>query len=267
MLLPPNVSYPSLPAPKQAQQPLNENELTDADANFEFSSHQRPFRTNASKAEKARQEQEEHAQVKEQDSSNATPKLTRCEQCKKDKKGCDLGETGYPCTRCKTRKVLCVGCDTPIPLRLLPKKTKRTPKPHFGMSTQPVTGNDMATTPISATAPDIQGVETVESRLFGRDEAPPRARSAGPQREALFSDKCDNTANGTDDAAKILDLAPSVWSIILSAMERIWTTHIDLPMTTPMDLGTDGQPLDQTLVSMTEGGKGDMNNPNNSGTM
>jgi hypothetical protein len=192
MLLPPNVSYPSLPAPKQAQQPLNENELTDADANFEFSSHQRPFRTNASKAEKARQEQEEHAQVKEQDSSNATPKLTRCEQCKKDKKGCDLGETGYPCTRCKTRKVLCVGCDTPIPLRLLPKKTKRTPKPDPGMSTQPATGNDMATTPISATAPDIQGIETIKSRLFGRDEAPPRTRSASPQGAALFSDKCDN---------------------------------------------------------------------------
>ncbi|KAH8787680.1 hypothetical protein BGZ57DRAFT_967627 [Hyaloscypha finlandica] len=192
MLLPPDVNYPYLPAPQQAQQPLSEDEVIDADANFDFSSHQRPFRTNASKAEKAKQEQEELAQVKEQDSTNTTPKLTRCEQCKKDKKGCDLGETGYPCTRCKTRKVLCVGCDTPIRLRLPPKKTKRKPKPNSGMSTQPATGNDMATTPILTTAPDIQGVETVESRLFGRDEAPPRARSAGPQGEALFSDKCDN---------------------------------------------------------------------------
>jgi hypothetical protein len=50
MLLPPDVNYPYLPAPQQAQQPLSEDEVIDADANFDFSSHQRPFRTNASKA-------------------------------------------------------------------------------------------------------------------------------------------------------------------------------------------------------------------------
>jgi hypothetical protein len=192
MLLPPNVNYPCPPAQQQAEQPLNEDELTDADTDFDFSRHQRPFQTNASKAKTAKQEQEELAQVKEQDSTNATPKPTRCTNCKTAKKKCDLVETGLPCTTCKRRKLPCVGCDIPRRQTVLPKMAKATRKVAPGMSARLATGHGMAAAPTPAPAPEFQGVDSVDSRLFRRDEAPPRVRSASPQGEALFSDKCDH---------------------------------------------------------------------------
>jgi hypothetical protein len=191
MLLPPNVNYPCPPTPQQAQQPLNEDELTDADTDFDFSRYQQRFLTNA-EAKTAKQEQEELAQLKKQGSTNAMPKLTRCTNCKRTKKKCDLVETGLPCTTCRRGKLPCVGCDILRLQTVFPKKAKDTRKPAPGMSAPLATGHVMAAAPTPGPAPEFQGIDSVESRLFGRDEAPPRARSISLQGEALFSDKCDN---------------------------------------------------------------------------
>jgi Fungal Zn(2)-Cys(6) binuclear cluster domain len=134
-------------------------------------------------------EREELAQVEEPESDSGTPKPTRCTNCKARKKKCDLAETRLPCTNCRRRKVHCVGCDIPRRQVVRRKTVKATPKPDPRTSPRPATGQGMAATPTLAPASEPQ---EVDPKLFRRNTARLRPRSASPQREELSSDKCDN---------------------------------------------------------------------------
>jgi hypothetical protein len=154
----------------------------------------------------------------------ATP--TRCTKCKKEKKGCDLGETGIPCSRCKSAGELCVGYDVPrgqrVPPTTTPTKTstKLSTQLPAQLATKPPTEDTpskhkltQATKQPSAEASAL-AIPRSPTWLFEHAYTPSpvpeflsaapnisregffspqsRSRSASPQRDTLFSDKCDN---------------------------------------------------------------------------
>ena len=137
-----------------------------------------------------------------------SPRKTRCQMCKKHKKGCDLGQTGVPCTRCREKNYNCMPEDTPNPSTRRPARTMTSAR---GLMT---TGNEREMTlnrgraprraeaaaanaapleqrmdaiaDILGPAPEIQG----PSLFARRNEGIPRRRSASPLRGVLNGDKC-----------------------------------------------------------------------------
>ena len=122
-------------------------------------------------------------------------KSTRCTQCKKHRKGCNL-------RRCRARNYVCEGCEPPR-VGQKPRKKKKTTaspprerrpaEPQSAEPSSPGSSADLAWLIAQGFTPGPgREFQDVASRLLRRGEAPPRPRSASPQRGALFSDRCDN---------------------------------------------------------------------------
>jgi hypothetical protein len=128
-------------------------------------------------------------------------KFTRCIRCKNGSKGCDLGVTEIPCTRCRARNHVCEGCDTPEVRRRPPKKKNTTSEPRGTRPTERQSIEVSTSGSLDDLAwPIAQGYtidpglvfQDTASELLRREEASLETRSASPQRGALFSDRCDN---------------------------------------------------------------------------
>ncbi|PMD16552.1 hypothetical protein NA56DRAFT_708778 [Hyaloscypha hepaticicola] len=180
--------------------------LGEGDDLYDFASHRQQRRIPESGITGTQQNEQSIEQERSHGSCDTVPmlvpaKLTRCVRCKNRRKGCDLGVTGNPCTRCRAGKYVCEGCDTPRGGQTPPKKKKTTTEPR-GRRPAETQSTEVSTSRSfdDLAWPIAQGCSTgpapvfqdTASRLFRREEAPLRPRSASPQRGALFSDKCDN---------------------------------------------------------------------------
>ena len=188
------------PAGPDPQLPLDEgNDL------FDFAWHRRQYWKPESAITATQQNEQSIEQERSHRSHDTVPmpiptRFTRCFHCKKRKKGCDLGITGIPCTRCRAENHLCEGCDNPEVRQRLPKNNTisepRETRPTDTQSIEVSTSGsfDDLAWPIAqgyTTGPELVFQNTA-SRLVRREEASLEPRSASPQSGVLFSDKCDN---------------------------------------------------------------------------
>ncbi|KAE9371622.1 hypothetical protein N431DRAFT_467791 [Stipitochalara longipes BDJ] len=154
----------------------------------------------------------------------ATPKSTRCRKCKKDKKGCDLAQTGFPCTRCREGNHLCEDGDIPAAYTrqsgggVTPAREGLRPRGDIKGSIvkralkggrpsgkerrdQALAQRDARLAAGMTVAAPAERMDAIASTLGPAqefqgpsmlDEGLPRRRFASPQRGVVYSDKCNN---------------------------------------------------------------------------